>query len=141
VMVTPAITKATGPSGGQCRKTCEAQWREVYGRPPPKHLSTRFMQRALGWEIQANKTGGLSSATRRALHSIAKGKLAKRAIPRKLAAGVHLVREWNGRTYQVEVLEIGFRMDGREYASLTAIAKKITGANWFGPRFFGLTGR
>jgi hypothetical protein len=86
------------------------------------------------------KKGGLSSATRRALHSIAKGKLAKRAIPRKSAAGVHLVREWNGRTYQVEVLETGFRMDDREYASLTAIAKKITGANWSGPRFFGLTG-
>ena len=139
-MVIQAMTKATGPSGGQCRKTCEAQWREVYGRAPPKHLSTRFMQRAVGWEIQAKK-GGLCSATRRALRSRAKGKLDKRVIPRRSAAGVHLVREWNGRTYQVEVLEIGFRMDGREYASLTAIAKKITGANWFGPRFFGLTGR
>ncbi|MCF6305500.1 MAG: DUF2924 domain-containing protein [Rhodobacteraceae bacterium] len=49
------------------------------------------------------------------------------------------MREWNGRTYQVEVLTKGFRMDGREYRSLTAIAKKITGANWSGPRFFGLT--
>ncbi len=54
--------------------------------------------------------------------------------------GTQYVREWNGRTYQVEVLEQGFRMDGREYGSLTAIAKKITGANWSGPRFFGLKG-
>lgn len=46
--------------------------------------------------------------------------------------------EW--RTYQVEVLERGFRMDGRDFASLSAVAKKITGAHWSGPRFFGLTG-
>jgi hypothetical protein len=70
VMVIQAMTKATGPSGGQCRKTCEAQWLEVYGRPPPKHLSTRFMQRALGWEIQTKKGRlVLCNKTSAALHS------------------------------------------------------------------------
>lgn len=52
--------------------------------------------------------------------------------------GTHLVREWNGRTYQVEVLENGFRLDGKYYRSLSAIARKITGAHWSGPRFFGM---
>ncbi|WP_371930727.1 DUF2924 domain-containing protein [Paracoccus spongiarum] len=28
---------------------------------------------------------------------------------------------------------------GERYASLTALARKITGARWSGPRFFGLT--
>lgn len=56
-----------------------------------------------------------------------------------LSAGHHLVREWNGRTYQVEVLDKGFRMDGKTHRSLSAIARKITGAEWSGPRFFGLT--
>ncbi len=55
--------------------------------------------------------------------------------------GAHLVREWNGRTYQVEVLPKGFQMDGREWPSLSAIAKHITGTTWSGPRFFGLTDR
>jgi hypothetical protein len=55
-----------------------------------------------------------------------------------IRAGTHLVREWNGRTYQVEALEKGFRLDGKTYRSLSAIAKKITGAHWSGPRFFGL---
>jgi hypothetical protein len=55
-----------------------------------------------------------------------------------IRAGTHLVREWNGRTYQVEALENGFRLDGKTYRSLSAIAKKITGAHWSGPRFFGL---
>ena len=58
-----------------------------------------------------------------------------------LSAGAVLVRDWNGRTYQVSVLEEGFRMDGKDYTSLTAIAQKITGAKWSGPRFFGLNGK
>ena len=57
-----------------------------------------------------------------------------------LKPGTHLVREWNGRTYQIEVTRDGYRMDGRTWASLSAIAKHITGTSWSGPRFFGLTG-
>ncbi len=121
------------------RSKIQDEWRTVYGRPPPKHLSTSFMHRALSWEVQAKRSGGLPTDIKRALQSIIKGKPPKLAVPRKVATGAYLVREWNGRTYQVEVLERGFRMDGREYRSLTAIAKKITGAGWSGPRFFGLT--
>ena len=63
------------------------------------------------------------------------------AAPPRLAPGAQLVREWNGRTYRVEVVAEGFRMDGRVYASLSAVAKRITGATWSGPRFFGLVTR
>ena len=55
------------------------------------------------------------------------------------AAGTQLVREWNWRIYRVNVQSDGFEMDGQAYTSLTAIAKRITGAKWSGPRFFGLT--
>lgn len=55
-----------------------------------------------------------------------------------LSTGTQLVREWNGRPYRVEVTEAGFELDGKCYSSLSAIAKKITGAHWSGPRFFGL---
>src|SRR5450631_2465158 len=34
--------------------------------------------------------------------------------------------------------EDGFEYAGENYPSLTKIAKKITGAHWSGPRFFGL---
>ncbi len=44
-----------------------------------------------------------------------------------VSADTHLVREWNGRTYQVEVLDSGYRFDGKTYPSLTAITKRITG--------------
>ena len=36
------------------------------------------------------------------------------------------------------VLEDGFAYGGRTYASLSEIARQITGARWNGPRFFGL---
>ena len=55
-----------------------------------------------------------------------------------LKPGTRLVREWNGRTHVVDVSEDGFVFDGKTYASLSAIAKRITGAHWSGPRFFGL---
>jgi hypothetical protein len=48
------------------------------------------------------------------------------------------VREWQGRAHTVTVSEDGFEYAGAIYASLTKIAKKITGAHWSGPRFFGL---
>ncbi|MCK0096696.1 DUF2924 domain-containing protein [Yoonia sp. F2084L] len=56
-----------------------------------------------------------------------------------LTPGTQLVREWNGRIYRVLVTDDGFEMDGQTYRSLSAIAKRITGAGWSGPRFFGLS--
>lgn len=58
--------------------------------------------------------------------------------PPALRPGTRLVREWNGRTHAVDVSEDGFVFDGKTYRSLSAIAKRITGAHWSGPRFFGL---
>lgn len=55
-----------------------------------------------------------------------------------LAPGTQLVREWNGRTWQVEVVKGGFVCKGKRYRSLSAIAKMITSAHWSGPHFFGL---
>ncbi len=81
------------------------------------------------------------SITRRALQQVASGKPAGAISTRRVRAGAHLVREWNGRTYQVEVRDGGYRMDGKAWPSLSAIAKHITGTTWSGPRFFGLTSR
>ncbi len=57
----------------------------------------------------------------------------------RLKPGTTLVREWHGRTHTVLVLaDGGFEHEGRRYASLTRLARAITGARWSGPRFFGL---
>lgn len=118
-----------------------SEWEAVFGSPPPPYLSVSFMQKAMLYEQQCKTLGGLTAATRRALRQIAKGEDIAAATPAKLSMGAHLVREWNGRIYQVHVTEDGFEMDGKKWSSLSAIAKHITGATWSGPRFFGLNGR
>ena len=40
--------------------------------------------------------------------------------------------------FEVMVLEDGFSWNGQKHDSLSAIAHRITGTRWSGPRFFGL---
>lgn len=56
----------------------------------------------------------------------------------RLKPGTRLVRRWHGKAYCVLVLDGGFEHDGRRYVSLSQISRAITGAQWSGPRFFGL---
>ena len=56
----------------------------------------------------------------------------------QLKPGTRLIREWQGRSYEVLVLDDGFSWQGTHYRSLSAIARKITGTAWSGPLFFGL---
>lgn len=116
------------------RGECKESWRSAFGRPPPKHLSLPFMKRVLIWNLQNDLLGGVSPKTERRLAQIASGK----KLRSKAKPGSHLVREWNGRTYQVEVTSDGYVMDGKTWRSLSAIARHITGAHWSGPRFFGV---
>lgn len=115
-----------------------SEWKAIFGSPPPAYLSVPFMRKAIGHERQCRTLGGLPVTTRRALKQIAAGEDIRAAAPVRLSTGSHLVREWNGRSYQVEVTGDGFRMDGHSWPSLSAIAKHITGTTWSGPRFFGL---
>ena len=114
-----------------------------FGAAPPRSLSRVFLCRVLAYERQCRTHGGLSAATWRALAAMANGTPGNGAAAPagSVSAGTHLVREWNGRTYQVEVIDNGYRFDGKTYPSLTTIAKRIAGTHWSGPRFFGLTRR
>ncbi len=51
---------------------------------------------------------------------------------------MRLEREWRGQLQTVDVVEQGFRWEGRIYPSLSKVALAITGVKWNGPRFFGL---
>lgn len=139
--MTPAATEVIAGLDVLDRNGLLQAWTKAFGSPPVKGLSPSFMRKALAHEAQCRQFGGLPAETRRLLRSMAAGKPAPKQTVGGMAAGAHLVREWNGRTYQVEVIDGGYRFDGRMYASLSAIAKRITGAHWSGPRFFGLTTR
>jgi hypothetical protein len=108
-------------------------WRQHgYGRPP-KMRSKELLARLLAWKIQADAFGGLDAATIRMLQSD--------RLPRStplLQPGTRLAREWQGRRYEVEVLDEGFQLDTTTYRSLSEVARTITGTRWNGLRFFGL---
>ena len=55
-----------------------------------------------------------------------------------LKPGTLLVREHRGVVQRVMVLDSGFAWNGTAYASLSEIAREITGTRWSGPKFFGL---
>ncbi len=45
---------------------------------------------------------------------------------------------WRGITQEILVLDSGYSWRGKSYASLSEVARAITGTRWSGPRFFGL---
>ena len=56
----------------------------------------------------------------------------------RIKVGSVLVREHEGKLHEAYVVPDGFSWQGKTYASLSTIARKITGTKWNGPRFFGL---
>jgi len=119
------------------------RWRTYYRTEPPKGISRSLLARAVAYEMQAKRYGGLKPAIDRRLRTIAdgtaNGDLGNRNASSKLHPGARLVREWNGVSHVVDVIEDGFIWKGERHRSLSAIARAITGARWSGPRFFGLT--
>jgi Protein of unknown function (DUF2924) len=117
------------------------EWRRLYRSEPPR-LSRDLLIRAIGYRLQEIEHGGLGKTTRRKLQILAKmfrttGRVGSDPGLR-LKPGARLVREWHSHTHTVTVTEDGFEYAGTSYSSLTKVAKKITGAHWSGPRFFGL---
>jgi hypothetical protein len=118
------------------------QWRGLYKTQAPRHFSRELLVRAVAFRMQELARGGLRPEPQRQLRRIAQqfkdiGAAKIRARP-ELKPGARLVREWQGRTYDVLVLDDGFSWQGTRYRSLSAIARKITGTPWSGPLFFGM---
>lgn len=112
-------------------------WQQVTGAPVPK-VSPTLLRRALGYELQAKALGGLSRSTQQKLAQLA----AARTRTTVAQPGMRLVRAWNGT---IHVVLIGddhvIRWQNREWRSLSAVARAITGTRWSGPAFFGLKQR
>jgi hypothetical protein len=110
---------------------CE-RWQGEFGHPPPPRVHRSLLAGALAWQLQMrSQSGWTPTKISKMLNQASGGKLITQP-------GTRLVREWQGRMYQVTVLPSGFEYEGRTYSSLTAIAREITGISWSGPRFFGL---
>ena len=119
----------------------KALWRELYDSEPPPYNRT-FLVKRLAYRLQELAYGGLSPQAEQRLDDLAdeidgkkKPKAKDSATP---VTGTRLMREWQGVMHEVTVLADGFDWQGRRYASLSAVARAITGTRWNGPLFFGL---
>ena len=108
------------------------EWRRRWGAAPTLR-SVPFLRHMIAWRIQAAHFGGLDAALSMRLR-----KTPTRAVGPLLRPGMRIAREWKGVRHEVEVGETGFVYAGATYASLSEIARTITGVRWNGPRFFGL---
>ena len=118
------------------------QWRALYKTEASPHLSRELLVRAVAYRMQEVALGGLRPGQQRQLRQIAQqfNETGAATTPRRpeLKPGTRLVREWQGQTYEVLVLNDGFSWQGTHHRSLSAIARKITGTAWSGPLFFGV---
>lgn len=121
---------------GMDRAALIAAWSDMFDAPVPPYLSQPFLRRFLAFELQVRRSGGLPKSFEAKLAQTVAGRSAKSAP--SLKPGARLLREWNGTTHVVDVLDDGFLWKGQRFKSLSAIARAITGARWSGPRFFGL---
>jgi hypothetical protein len=108
----------------------------AFSRSPPR-LSRDLLRRAIAYEIQAKTFGRLPRRVEKLLEL--ENARSNQDMYRKLLPGTQLVREWEDKMQVVDVLENGFRWQEVHFASLSAVARAITGTRWSGPRFFGLT--
>ena len=110
------------------------RWVQVTGAAVPR-VRPRLLRLALAWELQARAYGGHTRETTRLLDQLERGQTrTSRATP-----GMRLVREWGGKAHVVTVGDDQvISWDGREWRSLSEVARAITGTRWSGPAFFGL---
>lgn len=123
----------------------------------------QFLIRKLTWAIQSNEWGDISEKARARAHELADFRLLRLRLPTEAAAtpeskrtlrkrvafdrdprlpmpGAVITKEHEGQRLDVRVLEKGFEFEGKQYRSLSAIAREVTGTQWNGFAFFGLGG-
>ena len=124
-----------------------ALWTATLGQPPQFRVSRELLASALAWQLQERKFGGLKPATRRKLRVIARAQERRKSATSlpppatNLRPGTVIIKPWRGAQHVVMVLADGFQYQGKVYASLSQLARQITGTRWNGPAFFGLRKR
>ena len=99
-----------------------------------------YQQRILQWEKQY---GNLSLHAQKKLKNLLEEFEKSQAISKtskelRLAIGTKLIREYQGKTIIVIVVQQGFEFKNKIYKSLSAIANEVTGKHWNGRKFFGV---
>ena len=114
--------------------TLKVWYSQLEGTPSPKSFKSDMLRLHLAWMIQARQQQLKPGALRQRL--LKKALQSKQSPAPAYSTGTRLIREWQGQTHEVTVLEKGYRYQGQHYRSLSSVAGDITGAHWSGPRFF-----
>lgn len=132
-----------------------SSYREVFGEASVS-FNREHLFRRIAWRLQAEAEGELSERARQRAAELAKDSdLRLRAPqsfwreverngepphrdPRLPPAGTVVEHVYHGQILRVTVLANGFEYQGKHYASLSAIAHRVTGTRWNGFHFFGL---
>lgn len=143
----------------------QAEYLRVFGEITHSR-NRQFLFKRIAWRIQVNEFGGLSDRARRRANEIVDDRDIRLRCPksfaavntveaqsrtetsmletnydsRKPAVGSVIVKKYKGQDIRVEVRKGGYEYEGLVYASLSAVAKKITGTQWNGYLFFNLKG-
>lgn len=105
-------------------------WVRLIKSSPPK-ISAGLFRLALAHALQSKAIGGITKSTDRKLCELAAGYSGP-------PPGTRLSRSWQGRLHVVTVTEEQkFNWQGKDWDSLSVIARTITGTRWSGPAFFG----
>jgi DUF2924 family protein len=117
-------------------------WQQLFGRAASMRLRRQVMIPVLAYRIQEQAHGGLKPSTVKRLRDMANALEINRSavlnrVPR-VAPGTRLIREWRGKTHEVLSVTNGYEYQGSVFASLSEIARQITGTRWSGPLFFGI---
>ena len=115
-------------------------WLSTFNEEAPD-LPPSLLRRVIAYRLQEEHLGGLPVQAQRMLDIVAGGVTPLPDPEIRLKPGSRLLREWNGKLHTVMVDEDGFNFNGCRFASLSQVAREITGARWSGPRFFGLKRR
>jgi Protein of unknown function (DUF2924) len=131
------------------------RYRDVFGEVAAS-FNRAYLFRRIAWRLQAEAEGDLSEGARRRAselandsdlrlraprsfwHEIERNADAKNRDPRLPPVGTELERVYHGQILRMTVLANGFEYHGKSYASLSAIAHRVTGTRWNGFHFFGL---
>jgi len=111
------------------------EWCRMLGVVPPAGLTKDILGRMIAYRLQEQALGGLDRETSKLLDRLAGGERAGKELNRRLKAGTVLIREYQGKRHEVTVVPEGYICQGTTYASLSAIARAITGTSWNGPRY------
>lgn len=115
-------------------------WKQSFKTEPNRQWRKTLLLPLLTYKLHEQAARELSSGARhqlrQLLQDIGKATDVATLLVRRLKPGTCLVRKWRGQAHVVHVQAEGFDYKGTCHASLSEVARRITGTRWVGALVF-----